>query len=93
MAGITLSIEKVGLTTGITLTQALSSLSDDIRKPIVLILDEAQHAITSEAGVTNVKQALRALKDKALVWKATRGLYALEDNSLAGLIREDGMIA
>ena len=43
----------------------------------------------SEAGV---QQALVALQDKALVWRAARGVYALEEASLADLMRGEGML-
>lgn len=45
-----------------------------------------------EPGTTNVQQALAALQDKALVWKAARGVYALEDAFLADLMRQAGML-
>ena len=40
----------------------------------------------------DVQQALAALQDKALVWKAARGVYALEDTFLADLMRQAGML-
>lgn len=45
-----------------------------------------------EPETNNVQQALAALQDKALVWKAARGVYALEDTFLAELMREAGML-
>jgi hypothetical protein len=47
---------------------------------------------TVEPETNNVQQALAALQDKALVWKAARGVYALEDSSLADLMRQAGML-
>ena len=41
----------------------------------------------------NVQQALIALQDKSLVWRAARGVYALEDSFLAELMRNAGMLA
>ena len=35
---------------------------------------------------------LIALQEKAPVWKAARGVYALEDTFLAELMREAGML-
>jgi hypothetical protein len=45
-----------------------------------------------EPETNNVQQALAALQDKALVWKAARGVYALEDVFLAELMRNAGML-
>ena len=45
------------------------------------------------ADVTNVQQALLALQDKALIWKERRGVYALEEGSLADLMQSKGMLA
>ncbi len=59
VGGLSFSLDKVGLgSASISLSEALAALSDDIRKPIVLIIDEAQHAITSNKGY----EALFALK-------------------------------
>ena len=41
---------------------------------------------TVRADVSNVHQALLALQDKALVWKEKRGVYALEDSTMAQLL-------
>ena len=44
----------------------------------------------------NLRQAsgYRAeLQDKALVWKAARGVYALEDSFLADLMQQAGMLS
>ena len=40
----------------------------------------------------NVQQALVALQDKALVWRAARGIYALEDSFLTGLMQKAGLL-
>lgn len=39
--------------------------------------------------LSNVQQALVALQEKGLVWKAARGVYALEDTSMGELVRQD----
>lgn len=44
------------------------------------------------ADVSNVQQALAALQEKALVWRAARGVYALEDSSLADVMAEAGLL-
>lgn len=42
---------------------------------------------TVRADISNVQQALIALQVKALVWKEKRGVYALEDRTLADLLK------
>ena len=56
-------MDKVGLGKEITLSQALVALSEETRKMLVLIVDEAQHAITSENGA-NALFALKAARDE-----------------------------
>lgn len=51
------------LPVGATLTQALELLHSAAQKMVVLIIDEAQHALTSEAGV-NAMFALKAARDE-----------------------------
>ncbi len=38
--------------------------------------------------VFNVRHAFCALQEKSLVWRAARGLYALEDSSLAEIMAD-----
>jgi len=38
----------------------------------------------------NVQAALSSLQEKTLVWRASRGVYAMEDDSLTTLLREAG---
>jgi hypothetical protein len=45
-----------------------------------------------EPETNNVQQALPALQDKAMVWKAARGIYALEDSLLADLMARAGLL-
>ena len=54
---------KIGKPDGVTLTDALSMLHEMAKKPIALIVDEAQHALTSESGETAMA-ALKAARDK-----------------------------
>ncbi len=49
---------KIGKIDGTTLPQALRALHEAAKAPIALIIDEAQHALTSEAG----EAAMAALK-------------------------------
>jgi hypothetical protein len=56
-------LDRVGLGHDVSLTEALVALSDETRKMIVLVIDEAQHAITTSAGVTALF-ALKAARDE-----------------------------
>ncbi|MBD8596439.1 ATP-binding protein [Pseudomonas sp. CFBP 8772] len=61
--GLNFSVDKIGLGRDIDLTTALVALSDESKKLIVLMIDEAQHAITTEAGVAALF-ALKAARDE-----------------------------
>ena len=63
LAGTSFTLDRLGLAQGISLSAALSALSDDVQTPIVLVIDEAQHAITTEGG-TNALFALKAARDE-----------------------------
>jgi hypothetical protein len=60
--GIELDISKVGTPTGTTITRALEVLSQAVKQPIVLAIDEVQHVIRTEAGM-NALFALKAARD------------------------------
>jgi len=49
---------KIGQVDGLTLVEALRTLQQQAGRPVALIIDEAQHALTSEAG----EAAMTALK-------------------------------
>lgn len=53
---------KIGKIDGLTLTQALQSLHDMTDRPIAIIVDEAQHALTSDEGEAAMT-ALKAARD------------------------------
>lgn len=55
-------IDKIGASQGITLSDALEALAARTRKDVTLIVDEAQHALTTEAGI-NSMFALKAARD------------------------------
>jgi hypothetical protein len=57
-----LDTSKIGQPDGATLTEALRTLVETARKPVALIIDEAQHALTSELGETAMA-ALKAARD------------------------------
>jgi hypothetical protein len=63
VGGLSFSLDRVGLAKGISLSAALSALSDETQQIIALIIDEAQHAITSEAGA-DALFALKAARDE-----------------------------
>ena len=54
---------RIGRVDGATLTDALRALHEAARTPIALIIDEAQHALTSEAGEA-VMAALKSARDQ-----------------------------
>jgi len=60
---VNFDLDRVGLSKEVSLTDALVALSDETRKMIVLIIDEAQHAITTDAGIAALF-ALKAARDE-----------------------------
>lgn len=58
LGGLEVDASKIGTVEGLTLVQALRLLRESAGKPVALIIDEAQHALTSEAG----EAAMTALK-------------------------------
>lgn len=60
---VNFNVNKIGLGKEIGLTKALEALSDEAKKLIVLIIDETQHAITTDAGVAALF-ALKAARDE-----------------------------
>lgn len=63
VAGVQFDLERVGLGRDVSLADALAALSDDTGKIIVLIIDEAQHAITTPEG-SEALFALKAARDE-----------------------------
>jgi len=60
---ISLDEADAGKGVNVSTTQALAALSDETRRVIVLIIDEAQHAITTSAGA-NALFGLKAARDE-----------------------------
>lgn len=58
VGGLEVDTSKIGKINGLTLTDALRLLHEHAGQPVALIIDEAQHALTSEAG----EAAMTALK-------------------------------
>lgn len=48
---LSFDLDRVGLSKDVSLTGALVALSDEVEHVIVLIIDEAQHALTADAGI------------------------------------------
>lgn len=63
VGSVSFDLDRVGLGKDVSLTEALVALSDETKKIIVLVIDEAQHAITTEAGVSALF-ALKAARDE-----------------------------
>jgi hypothetical protein len=63
VGGVEIDTQSIGKAGGATLASALAALSDSLQKPIALIIDEAQHAVTTGAG-SNTLFALKAARDE-----------------------------
>lgn len=64
VGGLEVDTSKIGKTDGLTLTDALRLLHESAgNKPVALIIDEAQHALTSEAG-ESAMTALKSARDQ-----------------------------
>lgn len=63
VGGIDFSLDRIGIGKDVTLAQALAALSDEVKEAIVLVIDEAQHALTSQAGMDSLF-ALKAARDE-----------------------------
>lgn len=67
-------LENVGLEGGITLAEALTAVVDQAKTDVVLIVDEVQHAITSDEG-NQLLLALKAARDAINPRPATPGHF------------------
>lgn len=63
VGGIKIDTSKIGKVDGSTLTDALRALAEASKAPVALVIDEAQHALTSEAGETAMA-ALKSARDQ-----------------------------
>lgn len=63
VGGLEVDTSKIGKVDGLTLKDALRLLHTSAGKPVALIIDEAQHALTSEAGETAMA-ALKSARDQ-----------------------------
>lgn len=60
---LSIDTSKIGKLDGTTLPEALKALVEAAKAPVALIIDEAQHALTSEAGDTAMA-ALKSARDQ-----------------------------
>ena len=58
-----IDLTRLGRVDGITLPEALRVLHETAKAPVALIVDEAQHALTSEAGEATMS-ALKSARDQ-----------------------------
>lgn len=58
-----IDVSKIGRIDGVTLPDALRALHEAAKAPVALIVDEAQHALTSEAGEATMA-ALKSARDQ-----------------------------
>jgi len=69
VGGLEMTLDHIGIGKGETLTKALTMLSEASKKPVTLIIDEAQHTQATEEG----RQALYALKAARDAMNASTG--------------------
>ena len=60
---LSIDTSKIGQQNGVTLTDALKALHGAAKKPIALLVDEAQHALTSADGESSMS-ALKSARDQ-----------------------------
>lgn len=92
LAGVEIALADVGAKGGITLTDALQKIAQASGKPVALIVDEAQHALSSDRGM-DAMFALKAARD-AMIQGAEAGVPPLmlvftgsHRDKLIGLLR------
>jgi len=80
-------LETIGEPRGATLAKALEALHQRVAKPIVLIIDEAQHALSSERGAETLF-ALKAARDALNLTAKTPQLAIVATGSTRGKIAD-----
>jgi hypothetical protein len=78
--------KKIGTIEGLTLTDALRALCEMSRKPVVLMIDEAQHSLTSDEGETAMT-ALKSARDQLNTPSETRLLLVMSGSDRDKLLR------
>jgi transcriptional regulator with XRE-family HTH domain len=61
--GLEFDLTKIGRSDGVSIPDALQTLQTAVKKPVALILDEAQHALSSKAGEAAM-MALKSARDQ-----------------------------
>ena len=77
---LSLDLSKIGRPGGATLADALEQLNRKSGKPLALLIDEAQHALSTEAG-TQTMFALKAARDRLNQGTRIRGLHLVMTGS------------
>jgi len=80
LGAISLDLSKIGQPGGATLADALERLQQRSGKCLALLVDEAQHALSTEAG-TNAMFALKAARDRLNQGTKVRGLHLVMTGS------------
>jgi hypothetical protein len=80
MGALSLDIGKLGQVGGATLADALELLRERSGKPLALLVDEAQHSLSTDAG-TQTMFALKAARDRLNQGTKTKGLYLVMTGS------------
>lgn len=80
IAGFELDLTAIGTAQGETISSALQLLSKAAKKPIFLVIDEAQHAQTTDAGRAMLF-GLKAARDALLLDKDLHGFRLLATGS------------
>lgn len=63
VGNLSFDLDRIGLGQNVSLTDALAALSDETGGMIVLVIDEAQHAMTTDVG-SSALFALKAARDE-----------------------------
>jgi hypothetical protein len=77
---------KIGAIDGVPLTEALKALHSLAKKPVALIIDEAQHALTSTSGETTM-MALKSARDQLNRPGATNLMLVMSGSDRDKLLR------
>lgn len=77
---------RIGKPDGVTLTDALAMLHEMTNRPVALIVDEAQHALTSVAG-ENAMAALKAARDRLNTPDSVRLMLVMSGSDRDKLMR------
>ncbi|MCW7538339.1 hypothetical protein OOT46_10855 [Aquabacterium sp. A7-Y] len=80
MGTLSLDLSKIGQPGGATLADALEQLRQQAGKPLALLVDEAQHALSTEGG-TRTMFALKAARDRLNQGTGKFGLHLVMTGS------------